>query len=125
MGLDLARLSRSQLRVLHRIGLDEAQDGVPEQEVVLAVVVPPLMLVEIRAQMPLGDLVIGPDDRTVEQREHALDGVAVNAPVHPLAATMIDAAMRNADLASRTLVGLVLVGVERVRLRRDVFLDNG
>jgi len=38
---------------------------------------------------------------------------------------MIDAAMRNADLASRTLVGLVLVGVERVRLRRDVFLDNG
>lgn len=112
--------SRGQFLVLHRISLYEPNKRVPKEKVVLAVVVPPLLLVEVSRKMLHGNFVIGPDDAPIEQRPDALDRVGVDLPVYPLALGLVDRLMLDASGLGRELVGCELVGVESIRVPGNV-----
>lgn len=89
--------------VRQRVVLYQGQDGVPEQERVLAVVVTPLSLVNVGVQMLDAHVVVGADHGALEQAPDALHGVRVNVAAYPFLYGVID------DLVPRVLVTDALV----------------
>lgn len=69
---------------------DQRQQRVPEEERVVAIVEPESEFVQVGVQMFGGELVVGADQGSLEEREHALDAVCVNVRPHPLIGSVLN-----------------------------------
>lgn len=73
--------------------------------------------------MLLAELVVGTDDRALEEAPDAFYGVGVNVSADPFLGTVVDRFMPRV-LVRNALVGLPLIGVDRLSIISDVGLDK-
>lgn len=106
--------------------LTDTNERVSEQVRVLAVVVPPLQLVQVGREMLHRDVVVGPDDGALQEAPDALDGVGVDLPTDPLVLGVVDRVMPGVLVAKlgNCLVGGQFVGVDELHSVLDVRLDE-
>ena len=96
-------------------GGDDPFHGVVEDHGVVAVVEAPLQFLEVAVHMLDAHLVEGPDDRTLEQRPHALNAVGVDIADYPPLVGMADRLVAGIVVGNAE-VGFQLIGVDRLRL---------
>jgi len=99
--------------------------GFSENIGVLAVVVAELELVQVKRQIFLGNVVIGPDYSALQQAPEVLHVVRVNDAPHVLAVAMADRLMRQTLPALQILVAAVLVSRDQINLVADRFGESG
>lgn len=91
-GLEKERLpARDEFLVLQRVRVHDAPERVPEDVLVLPVVVPTLQLLEVTVHVLHAHLVERADDGSLEQAPDALDRVGVDIAHDPLLGAVIHA----------------------------------
>src|SRR5437016_2179630 len=82
-----------QLLVGQCLSQQQPQNRIAEQEGVLSVVEPEGHLVKVGGQMLDAELVVGADDRALEERPDALYRVGMHIGPYPLASRVVDRLM--------------------------------
>src|SRR5207247_9054372 len=71
-----------------------------------------LEFVEVGVEMLCAQMMVGPDDGTLEQRKRALDRVGVDLAAYPFFFGVVHAVMRRLLVAGKPFVGRAVVGVD-------------
>ncbi len=106
-----SRLSLNQFSVGQAILSYQREQGVPEQVRILAVVEAEGELVKIGVQVLGRELVVGADQRPLEEAPYALYGVRVNVRSYPLFRSVVNGLVLAASLVD-AFVAKMLVGVD-------------
>ena len=100
------------------LGLEKYKQGVSEEPRVVPIVEPPFKLVQVGVKVLDGDVVVGADDRPLQEAPNVLDGVGVGVSPYPLFEGVIDC------LVSGVLVGYAVVGGPIVGEVGDSFIGG-
>ena len=92
--------SGNQLPVGEVLGSYELPHRIVEQVRVVPIVETMLQFIQVSVQMLCRHLVVGTDDRPLQEAPDALDGVRMNLAIHPFVQRMID------GLVNRVLVAI-------------------
>ena len=118
-----------KLNLLHKgligkvLGIEQLKQRIPKKIWIISIIESPFQFVKVGVQMFGADLVIGTNNRPLEEAPHPFNGVGVNLAVDPLPGAMVHCLVVGIVIPD-TSVSRPFVSVDSLGVRGDVGADE-